>query len=93
MGLPRPLQPIPRLAPVNLSDIEVFRSKKIDSFNWEAVVSRLPREITMSEQLKAVCDTEQMDANVTAVIVVCPGDPRTVIKALLVENLIQEGRI
>ncbi len=47
----------------------------------------------MVQQVQAACDTDQMEADVTAVIEACGGDPRTAIKALLVEQLIQEQRI
>jgi hypothetical protein len=47
----------------------------------------------MTDQVQPECDTDQMDADVTAVIEACGGDPRTAIKALLVEQLIQEQRI
>jgi hypothetical protein len=47
----------------------------------------------MVEQAQAACDTDQMEADVTAVIEACGGDPRTAIKALLIEQLIQEQRI
>ena len=47
----------------------------------------------MVQQAQAGCDTDQMEADVTAVIEACGGDPRTAIKALLVEQLVQEQRI
>ena len=47
----------------------------------------------MTDQIKPTCDTDEMEADVAAVIEACGGDPRTAIKALLVENLIQEQRI
>jgi hypothetical protein len=47
----------------------------------------------MTDQVQPACDTDQMEADVTAVIDACGGDPRTAIKTLLVENLIQEQRI
>ena len=47
----------------------------------------------MTDQFQPTCDTDGMDAEVTAVIEACGGDPRSAIKALLVENLIQEQRI
>jgi hypothetical protein len=47
----------------------------------------------MVEQGHAAYDTDQMEADVTAVIEACGGDPRTAIKALLVEQLVQEQRI
>ncbi len=47
----------------------------------------------MVQQAQAACDTDPMEADVTAVIEACGGDPRTAIKALLVEQLIQEQRI
>ncbi|MBM6579825.1 hypothetical protein ILT44_06500 [Microvirga sp. BT689] len=47
----------------------------------------------MTDQVQPTCDTDQMEADVTAVIEACGGDPRTAIKALLVEQLIQEQRI
>jgi hypothetical protein len=51
------------------------------------------KEITMVQQAQAACDIDPMEADVTAVIEACGGDPRTAIKALLVEQLIQEQRI
>jgi hypothetical protein len=47
----------------------------------------------MTQQEQAACDADPMDANVSAVIEAYGGDPRTAIKALLVEQLIQEQRI
>jgi hypothetical protein len=47
----------------------------------------------MTEQEQAARDADSMEADVTAVIEACGGDPRTAIKALLVEQLIQEQRI
>ncbi len=47
----------------------------------------------MVQQAQAACDTDPMEADVTAVIEACGGDPRTAIKALLVEQLVQEQRI
>ncbi len=47
----------------------------------------------MTDQVQPVRDTDEMEADVTALIQACGGDPRTAIKALLVENLIQEHRI
>jgi hypothetical protein len=51
------------------------------------------KETTMVQQAQAACDTDPMEADVTAVIEACGGDPRTAIKALLVEQLVQEQRI
>jgi len=47
----------------------------------------------MTDQVQAVCDTEKMEADVTAAIEACGGDPRTAIKALLIKQHIQEQRI
>lgn len=47
----------------------------------------------MTQKGQTVCDVDPMEADVTAVIEACGGDPRTAIKALLVEQLIQEQRI
>lgn len=47
----------------------------------------------MMDQVQSACDMDEMDADVAAVIEACGGDPRTAIKALLVEQLIQEQRI
>jgi hypothetical protein len=47
----------------------------------------------MSDQVQPTCYTDQIEADVTAVIEACGGDPRTAIKALLVEQHIQEQRI
>jgi len=47
----------------------------------------------MTELIQAACYDDPMEADVTAVIEACGGDPRTAIKALLVEQLIQEQRI
>jgi hypothetical protein len=59
----------------------------------ESVASQLTQESTMTEQVQEACDEDPMEADVTAVIEACGGDPRTAIKALLVEQLIQEQRI
>ena len=47
----------------------------------------------MTDQVQRACGRDQMEADVTAVIEACGGDPRTAIKALLVEQYIQEQRI
>jgi hypothetical protein len=47
----------------------------------------------MTEQVQTACDTARMEADITAVIEACDGDPRTAIKALLLEQYIQEQRI
>ena len=47
----------------------------------------------MTDQVQVASDTDQLQADVTAVIEACGGDPRTAIKALLVEQHIQEQRI
>ena len=47
----------------------------------------------MTHQVQPIRDPDEMDADVTAVIVACGGDPSVGIKARLVENLIQERRI
>jgi hypothetical protein len=47
----------------------------------------------MIKQERVACDADPMEADVLAVIEACGGDPRTAIKALLVEQLIQEQRI
>lgn len=47
----------------------------------------------MTEQEPAACYADPMEADVSAVIEACGGDPRIVIKALLVEQRIQEQRI
>ncbi|WP_047189044.1 hypothetical protein [Microvirga vignae] len=47
----------------------------------------------MTEQFQAACADDPMEADVTAVIEACGGDPRTAIKALLIEQYIQEQRI
>ncbi len=47
----------------------------------------------MTDQFQPTCDTDGMEADVTAVIEACGGDPRSAIKALLIESHIQEQRI
>jgi hypothetical protein len=47
----------------------------------------------MTQQEHTACDADPMEADVSAVIEACGGDPRTAIKALLVEQLVQEQRI
>ncbi len=47
----------------------------------------------MTDQVQPTCDTDQLEADVMAVIEACGGDPRTAIRALLVEQHIQEQRI
>ncbi|WP_262029205.1 hypothetical protein [Microvirga sp. Mcv34] len=47
----------------------------------------------MTDQVQPTCDTEQMEADVTAMIESYGGNPRTAIKALLGEQHIQEQRI
>jgi hypothetical protein len=47
----------------------------------------------MTDQVQTACNTDPMDADVTAVIEACGGDPRNAIKALLVEQEILEQRI
>jgi hypothetical protein len=50
-------------------------------------------EVTMTDPAPTACDTDQMEADVTAVIEACGGDPRAAIRALLIEQLVQEQRI
>jgi hypothetical protein len=59
----------------------------------EAVPSRRPKEMPMTEPERAECDIDPIEADVTAVLEACGGDARTAIRALLVEQLIQEKRI
>jgi hypothetical protein len=47
----------------------------------------------MTNQVQPTRDTDQLEADVTAVIEACGGDPRTAIRALLVDQHIQEQRI
>jgi hypothetical protein len=47
----------------------------------------------MTDQVQVASDTDQLEADVTAVIEACGGDPRTALKALLVEQHIREQRI
>jgi hypothetical protein len=47
----------------------------------------------MTEQVQTACNDDPMEADITAVIEACGGDPTTAIKALLVEQLVQEQRI
>jgi hypothetical protein len=47
----------------------------------------------MTDEMQAPFDASQIEADVDAVIDACGGDPRTTIKALLVEHLVQEQRI
>jgi hypothetical protein len=47
----------------------------------------------MTDEMQASYDASQIEADVDAVIDACGGDPRTAIKALLVEHLVQEQRI
>ena len=75
------------------TDIEQSKNISVVAGVPESVTSRLSREMTMTDQVQPACDTDQMEADVTAVIEACGGDPRTAIKALLVEQYIQEQRI
>jgi hypothetical protein len=47
----------------------------------------------MTDQVQTACDTDPMDADVTAVIEACGGDPKIAIRALLVQQEILEQRI
>jgi hypothetical protein len=47
----------------------------------------------MTDQVQPMSDTDEIESDVTAVLEACGGDPRIAIKALLVENAIQEQRI
>jgi len=49
--------------------------------------------MTMTQQEQAIREADPMEVDVSAVIEACGGDPRTAIKALLAEQLIQEQRI
>jgi hypothetical protein len=51
------------------------------------------KEAMMNEWVQPVCDTDEMDADVTAVIEAFGGNLRTAIKALLIEQHVQEQRI
>jgi hypothetical protein len=80
-------------------DFHAFHSLRTNSEHfcgdsgYEAVPLWLPKEVAMTEQEQPHCNVDPMEADVTAVIEACGGDPRTAIKALLVEQLIQEQRI
>jgi hypothetical protein len=50
-------------------------------------------EVTMTHQVQPTSDTDPMEAEVTAVIEACGGDPRAAIKVLLIEQLVQEQRV
>jgi hypothetical protein len=47
----------------------------------------------MTQQEQTARDADPMEADVSALIQACGGDPTTAIEALLVEQLIQEQRI
>ncbi|MBB3020755.1 hypothetical protein FHR70_003843 [Microvirga lupini] len=47
----------------------------------------------MTDQTQTVFDTDEMNAQVIAVIEACEGDPKLAIRALLVEQEILEQRI
>ncbi len=47
----------------------------------------------MTDQAQPTCDPDRMEADVTALVEAWGGDPRTAIKALLIEQYIQEQRI
>ena len=47
----------------------------------------------MTDQIQTACDIDWQEADVTAVIEACGGNPRTAIKALLVEQGILKQRI
>ena len=47
----------------------------------------------MSDQVQPICDMDQLEAEVRAVIKECGGDPKAAVKALLTEQHIQEQRI
>jgi hypothetical protein len=50
-------------------------------------------EVTMIDPAQLTSDTDDRDADVTALIEACGGDPRTAIRALLIEQEILEQRI
>jgi hypothetical protein len=47
----------------------------------------------MTDQVQTACDADPAEADVAAAIEACGGDPRSAIKALLVEQEILEQRI
>jgi hypothetical protein len=47
----------------------------------------------MSEQVQPISEMDQLEAEVRAVIAEYGGDPRAAVRALLVEQLVQEQRI
>jgi len=47
----------------------------------------------MSEQVQPISDMDQLEAEVRTVIEEYGGDPRAAVRALLVEQLVQEQRI
>ena len=47
----------------------------------------------MNGQVQPTQDTDEMEGEVAAAIEACGGDPRAAIKALLIEQLVQEQRI
>jgi hypothetical protein len=50
-------------------------------------------EVTMINPAQPMSDTDEREADVTALIEACGGDPRTAIRALLIEQEILEQRI
>ena len=65
------------------------------------VASQVPRgiglclqeEVSMTDEKHAPYDASPIEADVDAVIDACGGDPRTAIKALLMEHFVQDQRI
>ena len=81
------------------NDVPTFHSQEhnmnipVASRSSRGVGLRLQREAPMTDEMQASYDASQIEADVDAVIDACGGDPRTAIKALLVEHLVQEQRI
>lgn len=80
-------------------DVPVFHSREhimnnlIASPDPRGIGLRLQEEVPMTDEMQAPHSASQIEADVDAVIGACGGDPRTAIKALLMEHLVQEQRI
>jgi hypothetical protein len=61
--------------------------------DFKSVPLLTSREMMMTDQVHSESDVDQLEADVTAVIAACGGNPRTAIRALLIEHEILEQRI
>ncbi|MPR11363.1 hypothetical protein [Microvirga tunisiensis] len=81
------------------TDVPAFHSNRTKSEHMDGLrdLKSVPllssKEMMMTDQVHPEGDVDPLEANVTAVIDACGGNPRTAIRALLIKHEILEQRI